>query len=891
MSPLSRVRALTTRFAFLALLLTTARLSPAAEVEVGPFFESTQPFYHTQAAIHPGNFVVRGILLPLPSGHAVLFDQELLRIAAIWQVPPGQTPVSLQTMAQISYLNPRAKVYSAHPQPTGALLLSSPTLPGAAASPAGLTADPRTPNPSGDLGRGPLPADVARFEGVALAGNTSVLTYRVGATLVREWFEAKSPTGPFGSARILRHFEIAPHAAPLHFALGAKADGALPVIGANLPAVQLAPANGQLVATVAPADTVQRFTLTIVLGDTERVPPPGPTPAPPAPSANPRWPDSAPVKPTLARLRHNGWSLDDVPVPEINPWQRRIRPADLAFLSEDSAAVVTYDGDVWKVDGLADPTLGNVTWRRYAAGLHEPLAIAAPSPGLVQVWTKNGLVRLHDTDANGEADWFENFNDQVIQSQSTRSFPLDMAIAPDGSTFVTQGGIVDGTGIRSGGAGTPHAGAVIRISPDGRSSAVFARAAREPFLTVHPRTGMVTGTDQQGNYIPASVAYLIREGDSFGFNEDTPAKLTPPLVWLPHAQDTSSSSHVWTPATETFGAWADRLLHLSYGRGRLFVISPDLAAPIPQGAAIPLGLETDLPLLHGRTSPGGDAVWFAGFQIWGTRTKSMWSLARLRPDPDSPIVSPVAARSNAHGVVLEFARPLAPASVAPSRVAARGWDYRRSAEYGSGYFTLEGNVPGTTPIGASQAVLSSDGRSVFVHLPALTKAMQLEVRYNFEFADGAHAATGTVYFTIHQPRPEDLTAAGFGPVDLGRRETVAGSELPDEISSDQGRELAVQFGCAACHFPDPTTGTTLAPTWRRLFGSEKRFADGTTAIANEAYLKEKILEPQKRKLEGAAAVDMPSYAGVLTDAQIESLILYIITLSRQGAPDRPTGNQ
>lgn len=870
---------------FTCFLLIACPPVRGAEIEVGSFFEPAQPFYQTQAAIHPENFVVRGVLLPLDSGHAVLFDQELLRIAAIWQVPAGQPPISLQTMAQISYREPRAKVYSAHPQPTGPLLLTTAMRPGVAVSPAGLTEDPRAPNPAGDFGRGPLPADQARFEGVQLAGATAVLHYRVGPTAVREWFESR---GPAKSPRLLRHFEIQSHFTPLHFALGRKGDGAVPVITANHPAVQIDELDGQLVATVAPAEDVQRVTLTLVLGDAERTPPPGPTPAPPAATAGRRWPGTATIAPALAKVRQNGWVLDHVPVPETNPWQRRIRPADLAFFSDDAAAVITYDGDVWKVSGLADAALAGVTWSRYASGLHEPLAIAAPSSGVVQVWTKNGLVRLHDTDGNGEADRFENFNDHLIQSQTTRSFPLDMAIGPDGSTYVSQGGIVDGTGIRSGGAGTPHAGAILKISPDGRTSAVFARAAREPFFTVNPRTGMVTGTDQQGHYIPASVSYLIREGDSFGFNEDTPGQLTPALVWIPHAQDTSSASQVWTPA-EGFGPWSNRLLHLSYGRGRLFVISPDLDAPIPQGAAIPLGLETDLPLLHGRTPPGGGAVWLAGFQIWGTRTKTMWSLGRLRPDPDSPIVTPVAARSNAHGVVLEFARPLAPASVTPTAVGARAWDYRRSAEYGSGYFVIGGGVPGTTPQGVSQTVLSADGRSVFIHLPALTTAMQLEMRHNFQFADGGPAAPGTVFFTVHQPRPEDLAQSGFGAVDLTRTAIVAGSELPEEVSANQGRELAVQFGCAACHFVDPTTGKSVGPTWRGLFGAERQFTDGTTTKADEAYLREKILDPQKRRVN-QGVVEMPSYAGVLTDPQIESLILYIIRTSRQGA-NQPAGDE
>lgn len=863
------------RFPRAVLVALALGLSASAqEIEPGPFFEPGQPLFQTQAAVHPDNFVVRGILLPLPSGHAVLFDQELLRVAAIWSIPAGQPPVSERTMAQISYRRPRAKVYSEHPQPTGPLLLTSAMLPGVAADAAGLTTDPRAPNRDGDYGRGPLPVAHARFEGASLAGPTAVLAYRVGDTPVREWFETR---GAGNGLQILRHFEVGPHAAPLHLGLGRKADGSLPLVAVNLPDVTLAPAGGQLTARVAPATEIRRFTLTIAAGDVSQVPAAAPTSAPPAPSATPYWPGSATAAPALGKVRQNGWVLDHLPVPEANPWRRRIRPADLAFLSADEAAVVTYDGDVWKVSGLSDPALSAVAWRRFASGLHEPLAIAAPRPGTIQVWTKNGLVRLHDTDGNGEADWLENFNDHVIQSQTTRSFPLDMVVASDGSTYVTQGGIIDGSGIRSGGTGTPHAGAVVQIAADGKSSRIFARAAREPFVTLHPRTGVLTGTDQQGHFIPASVGYLFREGDDFGFPIDSPEHITPPLVWIPHAQDTSSASQVWTP-TEGFGPWSDKLLHLSYGRGRLFVISPDLDAPVPQGAVIPLGLETDLPLLHGRRAADGSAVWFAGFQIWGTRTQTMWSLGRLRPDPDSPIVTPVAARSLAHGVILEFARPLDPASVSPDTIGARAWNYRRSAEYGSGYFTLDG-MPGTTPVGASQTVLSADGRSVFIHLPGLTPVMQLEVRHDFRFADGGPAAAGTVFFTIHQPRTEDLAAAGFPGVDLSRRTIVPGRPIPEEISADQGREIAVQFGCAACHFMDPTTQTTLAPTWRNLFGAERKFADGTTAKADKTYLREKILNPQQRKLEGTGAVEMPSYAGVLSDAQIESLILYIISIS------------
>src|SRR5690606_26015329 len=138
-----------------------------------------------------------------------------------------------------------------------------------------------------------------------------------------------------------------------------------------------------------------------------------------------RWPEAARAPVERDVWQQNGLALDRIATPDANPWARRVRAADIAFLTDDRAAAVAYDGDVWLVDGFGKLDADALTWRRYASGLHEPLAIAVASGGVVQVATKNGVVRVHDRDGNGEADWFENFSDGVIQSQTTRSFPLD----------------------------------------------------------------------------------------------------------------------------------------------------------------------------------------------------------------------------------------------------------------------------------------------------------------------------------------------------------------------------------------------------------------------------------------------------------------------------------
>ncbi len=894
---------MTHRHLLAAAALVIPSLAWCAVPAVGSFFEPEQPFFHSQLEVTPppegkdagGNFVVRGIVIPVGPRHGLVFDQELMRVAAIWEIPNGEPLTTLITMPQISYHAPSRKVGADHPEPTGPILLTRGMNPGVSSDLEGLFNDPRPPAREGDEGRGPLPVDFARFEGTELAGNTAVIRYRSGQTVIREWMEARNSDQ---ATQLIRHFEVAAHDQPIRFAVGdagtgrwtianpAQADlnggsAALQVV-TNSPDFVLSEHRGTLVATLAPNRSTHRVSLAVITMAGAVAPGARLSATPPVPTAaRPRlWTDVARSPVFLEHTEHNGIVVDRITVPEENPWKRRVRPADLAFFNNDRAAVVTYEGDVWIVEGFAAEDLKTLTWRRFASGLHEPLAIELPG-GVIQVATKNGVVRLHDRDNNREADWFENFNDQLVQSKTTRSFPLDMAIGPDGFTYITQGGITTPSGIGSGGTGSIHTGAVLKISPDGRSSETFATGAREPYLTVHPKTGMVTATDQQGNWIPSSVVYHVRKGDHYGFLEDNPTKLTPPLVWIPHEQDISSSSQVWMIG-EGMGPWNGKLLHLSYGTGRVLIITPDEDAPTPQGAAIPLDLRTDLPLLHGTMHPSGNSVYLTGFEVWGSRAIVPWGLVRLRPGTQ-PVTTAIAARSVRDGVILEFAQPLDPESLRPENVNVRLWNYQRSSAYGSGRYNLAGE-PGTTAWGIAQAVPSRDRKSVFVHLPNLPPVMQAEVRHDFRLADGT-PARGAAYFTIHEPHGLNLAAAGFPDVDMSKAAQAIVVKAEEPPSVEVGRTISESLGCIVCHSPDGRTEGFVGPTWQGLFGSTRNFVDGTSDVADEVYLREKILDPMRRRTM-TAPVEMPSYRGVLTEQQLESVILYIKTLRapRRGPP-------
>lgn len=90
-----------------------------------------------------------------------------------------------------------------------------------------------------------------------------------------------------------------------------------------------------------------------------------------------------------------------------------------------------------------------------------------------------------------------------------------------------------------------------------------------------------------------------------------------------------------------------------------------------------------------------------------------------------------------------------------------------------------------------------------------------------------------------------------------------------------GEQLYNQTGCGACHSLDGSV--RVGPSWKGLFGSERKFTDGTSAVADENYIRESILQPANKVVAGYPP-SMPSYQGQLQEVQIDGLIAFIKTL-------------
>lgn len=92
----------------------------------------------------------------------------------------------------------------------------------------------------------------------------------------------------------------------------------------------------------------------------------------------------------------------------------------------------------------------------------------------------------------------------------------------------------------------------------------------------------------------------------------------------------------------------------------------------------------------------------------------------------------------------------------------------------------------------------------------------------------------------------------------------------------RGRQYAEQYGCLACHSTDGST--LVGPTWQGVFGHEVTLEDGSTVVADEAYLRESILNPGAKIVSGFQNIMPPNIAADMSDAQLADIIEYIKSL-------------
>jgi len=102
--------------------------------------------------------------------------------------------------------------------------------------------------------------------------------------------------------------------------------------------------------------------------------------------------------------------------------------------------------------------------------------------------------------------------------------------------------------------------------------------------------------------------------------------------------------------------------------------------------------------------------------------------------------------------------------------------------------------------------------------------------------------------------------------------TTAAKPSRDSVL-EKGRQLVEKLGCSACHSQDGTA--SLGPGWKGLYGRTEQLADGTSVLVDEAYVKESILDPKARLVQGYPPV-MVAYT--LTEDELGAVVALIKSL-------------
>jgi cytochrome c oxidase subunit 2 len=94
--------------------------------------------------------------------------------------------------------------------------------------------------------------------------------------------------------------------------------------------------------------------------------------------------------------------------------------------------------------------------------------------------------------------------------------------------------------------------------------------------------------------------------------------------------------------------------------------------------------------------------------------------------------------------------------------------------------------------------------------------------------------------------------------------------------SASGEKIFAELGCVTCHRTD-TPGR--GPNLQGVFGKPVLLADGRTVTADENYIRESILDPGTKVVNGFKPV-MPTFQGLVSEEQLNALVAYVKSLSQ-----------
>ena len=797
----------------------TDNKGPHEKMDYGPFLTGTIESSYPSG----GNIALKGLAIRVGDKNqaALCFDTEMLRYSVAWT-------------GDYLGLNYGRDGLADHPRLKGTPQFGT-NGKSLGWAKDGKFEDPRDKDSKGRA-EGPLPKDFAKYKGVYLDGRNVILHYTVGDADV---LEQPSFNDSDGLAIFTRSFQINKSSKPLTLLLledesatetsaasglratldckeAAKkekvknADGKLEdketagqeyVISANLSGAPEGTAfalDGKRVLLKIPALTAPaKFSIRIcrtpkadaaqfeVVTNAKKIPAVD-FDTVVKNGGTPRWKPIV-VKGAPAKADDQAYVVDTITVPLENDYGSYMRITGVDFFKDGRAAVCTMSGDVWIVSGI-DKTLEKITWQRYATGLFATLGLKIVDE---QIYTlgRDQITRFYDFNKDGEADYYESFNNDCTVGPDYHEFAHDLHTDTDGNFYYMKG-----SNLSSGGA--KFHGTMVRVDKNGEKAEMFCKGFRAPNgMCVGPHNEITTG-DNQGNWTPSSPINWIKKDGFYGFQLDAypETKVGPranPLCWVPYDEDNSCGGQVW--GGPNWGPLSNHLLHMSYGKCKLFATLIEKYGDDVQGGVVKFPLDFASGIMRARVNPADGQVYVVGMKGWQTSAPSTGCLQRVRY-AGKPYNAPMETKVANNGMTITFNEKLDPETVQD----ATNWDVRRfnikySGAYGSDEYSVEdptkhhkcGARAERDVVEVKSVKLDADGKTVKLELANMKLCTNMVISYKINAADGTKLKQDLDYTINFIPGGEKF--AGMMPPE--KKEEKKKEPKKDEKKKEEGKKI------------------------------------------------------------------------------------------------------
>ena len=453
------------------------------------------------------------------------------------------------------------------------------------------------------------------------------------------------------------------------------------------------------------------------------------------------------------------YAVDTLQAPIDNPWHSWLRFSGVDFFPDGRAALCTLSGDVWIVSGI-DNELAKLTWKRFATGLHEPMGLKIVD-NTIYVTGRNQITRLHDLDNDGEADFYENFNSDCMVTYNYHEFACDLQTDAQGNFYFAKAS-APGTQHTLASDQSPHNGAFLKLSKDGKKLEVLAHGLRVPNGVAVGPNGELTCSDNEGAWIPQCPLNEIHPGAFYGYLpsadklQPRPEKREAPVMWLPWKVDNSSSGQVWVEGNR-WGPYEKHLVQMSYGMSSVFVAMIERVNGQAQGAMVKLPLNFNSGLMRGKFDPLDGQLYVCGLRGWQTNAARDCAFQRVRYT-GKPVALPTEFHVKRDGIELKFAEPLNRNEAEDATNYSAWWydvkwnDDDRAARYSPTNPRRSWDKHSSEPPGEDLRIrsvkLGEDKRTVKLFIPGLKPVSNIIIRTRIESETGEKIRTD-VYGTIN----------------------------------------------------------------------------------------------------------------------------------------------